>query len=92
MTIDTHYVTNPRAFKRWRQFAMIKQDDLADRLGITQAVISRYEGAQAPVRMDRMELISREISAQLERDGIDAVCTVEMLTTCTTSTRRGALA
>lgn len=61
---------------RWRQFARIKQDAMAHDLGVTQAMISRWEHGEHPVSAERVNAMIGFINDALAGDGIAVRCGV----------------
>lgn len=77
----SHYIIDPSSFKRWRQFALVKQGALAETLGVCQSLVSRYEQAHLPMQAEKLQVAVKEINDALRRGGVHAHCCIQDLVT-----------
>lgn len=52
-------VRNKHFIKEWREHLGLKQEQAAERLGITQSTLSRIEGARTPYDQDFLEIAAQ---------------------------------
>ncbi len=57
---------NKHFFKEWREFLGLKQEEAAERIGITQSNLSRVEGAKTPYDQDFLEMTSAAYGVSVE--------------------------
>lgn len=57
-------------FKRWRQFAMLKQDALAYDIGCSQGMFTRYERGESSMPIRHAKSIARALSKELAEHGL----------------------
>jgi len=63
------YLKSPD-FKRWRQFAMIKQGSAAFDIGCSQGMYARYENGEAPLALRDAEKLVQVITDELASCGL----------------------
>lgn len=73
----THWVLRPYELKRWRQFALLSQDNMGHELGISQGLLSRLEQGVHPIQKERVSVMVELINGALAAGGVDARCRVE---------------
>ena len=60
--VEAHVLRNDSLIKAWREYLGITQKELADRLGISQAAVAKFESPEARLRRATL----RKICAALE--------------------------
>jgi transcriptional regulator with XRE-family HTH domain len=48
--VEAHILRNDSLIKAWREYLGITQKELADRLGISQAAVAKFESPEARLR------------------------------------------
>lgn len=55
----------PNRIAEWRRFRNVRQDDLAEALGVTKASVSRVENGKAPYTQDFLEVTARTLKTDV---------------------------
>lgn len=57
---------NKHFIKEWREFLGLKQEEAAEKIGVTQSTLSRVEGAKTPYDQDFLEMASQAYGVSIE--------------------------
>lgn len=65
--VEAHVLRNEPIIKAWREYLGITQDELARRLGISQAAVAKFERPDARLRSVTLKKIASAMGLEEER-------------------------
>lgn len=65
--VEAHVLRNEPLIKAWREYLGITQEELASRLGVSQAAVAKFERTDARLRTATLNKIAAAMGLEAER-------------------------